>query len=132
MRRGSVPTVAHTLRVHRLANQPIKRPVNRTPLPVTRRLSRNFAPAYAHSDDSSVRTPTDRLPDLECLFTWDKSKSRPITMRTRSWRHSSQRCPTGIEHCQRGCWEMLRHPQAVKCSLRYVGSEHFLLQSTQR
>jgi integrase len=36
MRRGSVPTVAHTLRVHGLAKQPVKRAVARVPIAVSR------------------------------------------------------------------------------------------------
>lgn len=132
MRRGSVPTVAHTLRAHRLANQPVKIPVNRATTSVSRSLCGNWTSAEVHEDASCVRRLADRLAGFECLFSWDESKSRPKAVRTRTGRHSSQRCPTEIERCQRASLETRLHPQAVKCSRRYVGSAHSALHSAQK
>jgi hypothetical protein len=116
MRRGSVPTVAHPLRVHRLANQPVKSPVNRVPSPISRSPCRNSFYAESHEDASCVRRPSDTFAVLGCLFTWDNSKSRPKAVRTRNSRHFSQKCPSGIECCERGRLEALRYLTAVKCS----------------
>lgn len=132
MRRGSVPTVAHTFRVHRLANQPVKGPVNRAPSPISRSLCRNSIYAETHEDASCVRRPRGMFAVLACLFTWSKSELRPKAVRTRNRRHFSQKCPTGIERYQRASLETRFHPQAVKCRRRYVGSGHSALHSAQK
>src|SRR5262249_39515603 len=82
------------------------------PLRLTRRAP--FSPA-AHEGSFCVRRRSETLVPPEHPSTREEPKSRPATMRTRARRHSSQKCPTGIDRCQRGSLEALLYPQAVKC-----------------
>jgi len=93
-----------------------------------------FAPVLRRSSLLLVlcAQPAGDVARVERLSTSDRSNSRSTAVRTRAKRHSSQKCPTEIDLCQRRCSEARCHPQRVKCRRRYVGAPHSTLHSAQK